>query len=104
MAHEDVQIFFFKIGEGETLIEVLIPLDETSGTAKFLAKRGPGLHHLGYASDNLDEDAERLRGLGLQEIELTHGRPDLEGVDRMAFFHPKSAMGILTEIVPHIPS
>ena len=104
MAHENVRIFFFRIADGETLIEVLIPLDEVSGTARFLAKRGPGLHHLGYASDNLEEDAQRLRDLGLQQIELTHGRPDLEGMDRMAFFHPKSAMGILTELVPHIPS
>jgi methylmalonyl-CoA/ethylmalonyl-CoA epimerase len=103
MAPENVRIYFFRIGDGETLIEVLIPLDDASGTAKLLARRGPGLHHLGYASDNWQEDARRLRALGLRQVDLTHGKPELVGRPQgAAFFHPKSAMGILTEIVPHV--
>ncbi len=103
MAPENVRIYFFRIGNGETLVEVLIPLDRVSGTAKLLARRGPGLHHLGYASDNWQEDARRLRALGLRQIDLTHGRPDLVGRPQgAAFFHPKGAMGILTELVPHV--
>jgi len=103
MAAENVRIYFFRIGDGETLVEVLIPLDKKSGTAKLLARRGPGLHHMGYASDNWQEDARRLRALGLKQIDLTHGKPELVGQPQgAAFFHPKSAMGILTELVPHI--
>lgn len=62
-----------------------------------------GLHHMGYASDNWQEDARRLRALGLKQIDLTHGKPELVGQPQgAAFFHPESAMGILTELVPHI--
>ena len=103
MAAENVRIYFYRVGDGETLVEVLVPLDAVSGTAKLLAKRGPGLHHLGYACTDWEEDARHLRALGLRQVDLTHGRPDLVGQPQgAAFFHPKSAMGILTELVPHV--
>lgn len=105
MAAENVRIYFFRVGLGETLIEVLIPLDQVSGTAKFLAKRGAGMHHLCYASDNLAEDSRILRERGYAQIDLTHGRADLkEEAKGAAFYYPKSAMGILTEVIPHIPT
>jgi len=65
-----------------------------SGIAKYLARRGPSLHHLGYAVDDVAEDARLLREKGLQQI-------DLGGLATAAFFYPKSAMGILTELVPN---
>ena len=93
-APENTRIFFVKVGLGETEIEILIPQDTVSGIAKYLARRGPSLHHLGYAVDDVAEDARLLREKGLQQI-------DLGGLATAAFFYPKSAMGILTELVPN---
>jgi len=85
--------YFLRVGEGETLIEVLVPVDASSGTARFLAKRGPGLHHIGYAVDDVRAEAERLRAAGFTEIDIGRNAD-------AAFFHPKSVLGILTELVP----
>ena len=93
-APQNTRIYFVKVGLGETLIEILIPQDTESGIARYLAKRGPGLHHLGYACDDVPEEARRLRETGLEQIAIGDG---LNGV----FFYPKSAMGILTELVVH---
>lgn len=89
---QNTRIFFVKVGLGETLIEVLIPQDTESGIARYLAKRGPGLHHLGYACDDVPGEAQRLREQGLESINIGSG---VSGI----FFYPKSAMGILTELV-----
>ncbi len=89
---QNTRIYFVKVGLGETLIEILIPQDTESGIARYLAKRGPGLHHLGYACDDVPEEAHRLRENGLEQIAIGDG---LNGV----FFYPRSAMGILTELV-----
>jgi len=90
---ENTRIWFVSVGEGETQIEILIPQDTVSGIAKYLAKRGPGLHHLGYAVDSVEDDARVLSGRGLARIPLG---PDANA----AFFYPKTVMGILTELVP----
>ena len=95
-APERTNNYFFKVGEGQTKIEVLIPADTTSGTAKYLAKHGPGLHHLGYAVANVAQEAERLAASGLVQINLGMAPDRLTA----AFFQPRSAGGILTEIVP----
>ena len=89
---QNTRIYFVKVGLGETLIEVLIPQDTESGIARYLAKRGPGLHHLGYACDDVPGEARRLRDQGLEVIPIGTG---LSGV----FFYPKTSMGILTELV-----
>jgi methylmalonyl-CoA/ethylmalonyl-CoA epimerase len=89
---QNTRIFFVKVGLGETLIEILIPQDTESGIARYLAKRGPGLHHLGYACDSVPDETQRLRDQGLEPIQIG---TMLNGV----FFYPKSAMGILTELV-----
>jgi methylmalonyl-CoA/ethylmalonyl-CoA epimerase len=91
-APQNTRIYFVKVGLGETLIEVLIPQDTESGIARYLAKRGPGLHHLGYACQDVPEEARRLREQGLDQIPIGDGR---NGV----FFYPRSSMGILTELV-----
>ena len=91
-APQNTRIYFVKVGLGETLIEILIPQDTESGIARYLAKRGPGLHHLGYACEDVPEEASRLREQGLEQIGIGDG---LNGV----FFYPKSSMGILTELV-----
>lgn len=89
---QNTRIFFVKVGIGETLIEILIPQDTASGIARYLDKRGPGLHHLGYACDDVPAETRRLRENGLDVIPIGSG---LSGV----FFYPKSSMGILTELV-----
>jgi methylmalonyl-CoA/ethylmalonyl-CoA epimerase len=91
-APQNTRIYFVKVGLGETLIEILIPQDTKSGIARYLAKRGPGLHHLGYACEDVPEEARRLRDQGFDQIQIGDG---LNGI----FFYPKSTMGILTELV-----
>lgn len=86
--------YFIQVGEGETVVEIIVPQDDTSGAARYLAKRGPGLHHIGYAVDNVKEEAEILRGRGLSQV-------DLGPKAGAAFFYPKDVHGVLTELVPY---
>lgn len=92
MAHENARIYFVQVGQGETQIELLLPQDTVTGMGKFLAKRGPSVHHLCYLVDDVPTHAAELRGRGLQQIDLG---PNF----RAAFFYPKGTMGILTELV-----
>lgn len=94
-APQNTRIYFVRIANGETRIEILIPQDTTSGIAKWLAKRGPSLHHLGYAVEDLEADARALRDKGLQQIPLGSGSAAPRGI----FFYPKDTLGILTELV-----
>jgi methylmalonyl-CoA/ethylmalonyl-CoA epimerase len=95
---EQTYNYFFQVGRGETQVEVLIPAaGATSGAARFLERRGPGLHHLCYACEDVQAEAERLLANGLQEIEIPRGD---DGRRTVAFFHPRSSGGILTELVP----
>ena len=89
---QNTRIYFVKVGLGETLIEILVPQDRVSGIARYLDKRGPGLHHLGFACDDVPAEAARLREQGLQQVPIGSG---LNGI----FFYPQRAMGILTELV-----
>ncbi len=99
-APENTDIFFVKVAVGETRIEVLIPRDDQSGIGRRLKKYGPGLHHIGYASTDPAADARLLSERGLEKIDLTSGgRGDLPGSET-PFFYPRSAGGILTELVP----
>ena len=95
-APERTKIFFVKVNLGETRIEILLPDDNQSGIGKFLERRGPGLHHLGYGSTDVVGDTKLFIERGLQYIDC--GGP----IDEItaSFVHPNSAGGILTEIVP----
>lgn len=95
-APERTKIFFVKVNLGETRIEILLPDDHTSGIGKFLARRGPGLHHLGYASTDVVADTKLFIERGLHYIDFGGPIDDITA----SFFHPKTANGILTEIVP----
>lgn len=92
MAHENARIYFIQVGEGDTQIELLLPQDTVTGMGKFLAKRGPSVHHLCYLVDDVPTHAAELRARGLQQIDLG---PNF----RAAFFYPRGTMGILTELV-----
>lgn len=94
-ARERTQIFFIKIGAGETRIEILLPEDAESGIGRWLQKRGPSMHHLCYISDSLPADVRRLQNEGLELIDFGTDIETMQG----CFFHPRSMNGILTEII-----
>jgi len=97
-APEQTFNYFFQVGGGETQVEVLVPeAGATSGTARFLTQRGPGLHHVCFACQDVHAEAERLVANGLHEVDLPR-QPD--GRRTVAFFHPRSTGGVLTELVP----
>ncbi len=81
---------------GESEIELVKPTTETSGAAKFLAKRGAGMHHIALEVDNLDEMLIELKAKGIRLINET---PIIAaGGYRAAFIHPESASGVLVEL------
>jgi len=97
-APERTNNYFIRVGLGKTRVEVLIPADDSSGTARFLARNGPGLHHIGYGCESVATEAGRLEQAGLRRIDLGPVRDPSRLT--AAFFHPKSVNGILTELVP----
>lgn len=81
---------------GASRIELLEPTADDSPVARFLATRGPGIHHICLASDDLDADDTRLRESGAR---LLRERPTPgAGGARVQFVHPKSAGGVLVEL------
>lgn len=94
-APERTQIFFIKIGIGETRIEILLPEDTKSGIGRWLDKRGPSMHHMCYASTDVPADAAKLRNEGLEMIDFGNDPAELTA----CFFHPRSMNVILTELV-----
>lgn len=92
--HEGVRVALIPCGASR--IELLEPLDASSPVAKFLEKRGPGVHHLCLASDDVRGDDDRLRQSGFQVLrpEPTRGA----GGCWVQFVHPKSTGGVLLEL------
>jgi methylmalonyl-CoA/ethylmalonyl-CoA epimerase len=101
MAHRErvesqgVDAALLDVGDGH--IELIAPLGPETGVGKFLAKRGPGLHHVAYAVEDIDSALDALRQAGLRLIDE---RPRV-GIrnSRVAFVHPSATGGVLTEIV-----
>jgi methylmalonyl-CoA epimerase len=81
---------------GDSLVELLEAKVDTSPIAKFLEKRGPGIHHICFTVDNLDETLARCRTAGVRLIDATP-RIGAEG-KRIAFLHPSSTAGVLVEL------
>lgn len=92
--HEGVRVAMIVCGESR--IELLEPMSDESPIAKFLAKRGPGIHHLCLGSDDVRGDDARLRDKGYEVLrpEPTRGA----GGCWVQFVHPKSAGGVLLEL------
>lgn len=84
------------VAAGESLVELLEPEKSDSPIGKFLAKRGPGIHHICFAVDDLDAMLARCKAHGIQLIDETP-RIGAEG-KRIAFLHPKSTAGVLVEL------
>ena len=85
------------LGVGESHVELLRPLGPDTAVGKFLARSGPGLHHVAYGTDDIDSALESVRGAGLELID-ERPRIGIRG-SRVAFLHPKSTGGVLTELV-----
>ncbi len=84
------------ISFGDTDVELLEPVTPDGPIAKFLAKRGPGIHHICLRVPNLEAALERCRHAGYRLID-EHPRPGAGG-RRVAFLHPKDTSGILLEL------
>jgi methylmalonyl-CoA epimerase len=82
---------------GENHVELLAPLSPDTPVGRFLAKNGPGLHHVAYQVDDIDGALGALRQAGLALID-EQPRNGIRG-SRVAFVHPRSTAGVLTEIV-----
>ncbi len=84
---------------GDSLIELLAATSPDSPIGRFVDKRGPGIHHLCFAVDDLDATIERCRVAGVRVIDETP-RLGAEG-KRIAFLHPASTAGVLVELTEH---
>lgn len=82
---------------GPSLVELIAPTSGEAAFAKFLRERGPGIHHIAYRVANIDAALAGLRAQGVQLIDEQPRR----GIHntRVAFIHPKAAMGVLVELV-----
>lgn len=88
------EVGFLTVGDSD--VELVEPREAESGLAKFLQKRGEGIHHICFEVDNLDHVLARLKEHGAQLIDETP-RVNATGT-RYAFVHPKSAHGVLIEL------
>ena len=82
---------------GENHVELLAPLGPDTPVGKFLAKGGPGLHHVAYQTADIEAELARLKAAGARLLDETP-RTGIRN-SRVAFVHPKSSGGVLTEIV-----
>ena len=82
---------------GENHVELLAPLGPDTPVGKFLAKRGPGMHHVAYQVTDIEATLQSLRDAGVRLIDEQPRTGIRES--RVAFLHPKSSGGVLTEIV-----
>jgi len=85
------------LGVGVSHVELLLPLAPETAVGRFLERNGPGLHHVAYGVDDIDATLRRLESAGLELID-SEARIGIRG-SRVAFLHPRSTGGVLTEIV-----
>ena len=94
VADQKVRTAFFKVGEVK--IELLESTSDEGTIAKFIEKKGPGVHHIAFAVDDIEGALADTSAQGVELIDKTP-RKGAEGLD-IAFLHPKSTFGVLTEI------
>ncbi|MCA9917407.1 MAG: methylmalonyl-CoA epimerase [Anaerolineales bacterium] len=94
VASQGVDVAFLPVGESK--IELLQPTDDESGVARYLQKRGPGMHHICFEVGDIEAALTRLKAA---EIQLINESP-IVGSDgrKFAFIHPKAANGVLVEL------
>jgi methylmalonyl-CoA/ethylmalonyl-CoA epimerase len=92
---QGVEAVLLDVGDGH--VELLAPLSPETPVGKFLTKKGPGLHHVAYFTPDIDAELERLRAAGMRFID-EQPRVGIRN-SRIAFLHPASTGGVLTELV-----
>jgi methylmalonyl-CoA epimerase len=95
VSSQGVEAVLLDVGDGH--VELLAPLGPDTAVGKYLARKGPGLHHVAYAVDDIDATLERIAAAGIELID-SEARTGIRG-SRVAFLHPRSTGGVLTEIV-----
>lgn len=93
---EGVKLAILKLENGR--IELLEPIRDDSPIRKFLEKKGEGLHHMALATDNIEQEYQRMEGCGIQFLGKI--RDGSEGT-KITFIHPKSLSGVLAELCSH---
>lgn len=94
---EELGVEAVLLGVGESHVELLRPLGPDTAVGKFLSRSGPGLHHVAYGTDDIESAIDSVRSSGLRLID-ERPRTGIRG-SRVAFLHPKSTGGVLTELV-----
>jgi methylmalonyl-CoA epimerase len=92
---QGVEAVLLDVGDGH--VELLAPLGPDTPVGKYLTKNGTGLHHVAYAVDDIDAALEKIAAAGIQLID-SEPRTGIRD-SRVAFLHPRSTGGVLTEIV-----
>jgi methylmalonyl-CoA/ethylmalonyl-CoA epimerase len=92
---QGVEAVLLDVGDGH--VELLAPLGPETPVGKYMAKNGAGLHHVAYAVDDIDAALEKIAAAGIQLID-SEPRVGIRD-SRVAFLHPRSTGGVLTEIV-----
>ncbi len=95
VAEQGVEAVLLDVGDGH--VELLRPLGEETPVGKYLARKGPGLHHVAYAVADIKAALEQLAAAGIELID-EQPRTGIRN-SRVAFLHPRSTGGVLTEIV-----
>jgi methylmalonyl-CoA epimerase len=94
---QGVRAAFFEVGNG-VVVELIEPLHDDSAVARFLAKHGPGVHHICFEVDEVDEELKTMAEKGISPVEPV-GRMDITG--KIGFLHPKSTRGVLIELAQY---
>ena len=101
VAHQEwfdgMKLVFLEVGEG--YLEVIEPMDEEGTIAKYLDREGPGIHHLAFATDDIEAALERADERGIERID-EEPRQGAWG-HTVAFLHPRDTGGVLVEFVEH---
>ncbi len=92
---QGVEAVLLDVGDGH--VELLRPLGPDTAVGKFLARKGPGLHHVAYSVDDIDATLRQVADAGIELIDA-EARVGIRD-SRVAFLHPRSTGGVLTEIV-----
>jgi methylmalonyl-CoA/ethylmalonyl-CoA epimerase len=94
VTEQGVDVAFLPVGDSD--VELLQPVDEASGVARYMQKRGPGMHHICFEVEDIGQLIDRLKTAGVQ---LINEAPTIgPGGKKIAFIHPKGTGGVLVEL------
>jgi methylmalonyl-CoA/ethylmalonyl-CoA epimerase len=93
---QQVRVAFLRLGESN--IELVQPISDNSGIAKYLEKRGEGIHHICIEVEDIEAALSRLRD---HDVQLIDQQPRQGVHGRVAFIHPKGTHGVLLELIEH---